>query len=93
MTRNLADSTPEQLIAEIGKLREESKGHRLRASQYEQVFSRFTPEDQRGLLHVVSVFADDRTAGAGLFQQLAESVTGPGPGPSETTVEQEPIMT
>lgn len=77
MPKALSEYSQEELITYIGKLRKENGDRRSAVSTYDKSFSKFTPDEQRGLLHILEVFADDRQAGADLFRRLSESITPP----------------
>lgn len=77
MHKALEEYSSEELISYIGKLRKENGDRRSAVSTYDKTFSKLAPDEQRGLLHIIEVFADDRQAGADLFRRLSESITPP----------------
>jgi len=72
----LDNATPEQLRAEISRLRDENAKRRQEAATYRDAFSGLPEDEQRGLLHLVTVFTENPSAGAELFRELADSVLG-----------------
>lgn len=77
MPKSLEDCTTDELIQIVRELRKENGDRRASGSRYDQAFSQLAPDIQEGLLGIISVFADDREAGADLFRQLADSITSP----------------
>jgi len=78
---SLEDATPEQLRAYVKALRQEAGDLRVANQGYEASFSRLTPEEQRGMLHLVKTYSEDKVAAADLFRQVADLHTQPGEAP------------
>ena len=74
--KGLQERSQAELIHEIQDLRSENKSRRLAMSRYEETFGKFPEDLQAGLLQVLGVFGDDRTAGAELLRDLSNSVLG-----------------
>jgi hypothetical protein len=72
----LEDMSPDQLIEEIRSLREENKSRREVSAKYEQSLLRFEEPQRAGLLHMISVLAENPGEGAILFRELADNIQG-----------------
>lgn len=87
MPKRLEDSTPEELIAEIRKLRKENGSRRTSVAAYDDAFSGIDPALQRYLLSMIQLFGEDRKAGAERFLEVANSVLSPEGGGQEDEVD------
>jgi len=67
----LTEQSPEQLIDYIGQLRSENKDIRT-------ALEGFSPQEQQGLVRMISQFSEDRVAGATSFRNLADMILNPG---------------
>lgn len=92
MAKPLEQQTPAELIAYIKGLRTEIQEVREDAEQYSKVFERLDPAEQRGLLHIISLFVDDPKEGATMMADLAASVLGTDLDPQETTPKEDTTM-
>ncbi len=70
----LEDYSSEQLIAEVRKLREENRTRREDSERYAQAFRGLDKQEQRGMLHILSIFSEDRQKGAELMQGLVDNI-------------------
>ncbi len=74
MAKPLEQQTPEELIAYIQSLRQESKANREIAERYTQSMEGLTPAQQEGFFHIMKVYSGDKKAGAELLQSVVDSV-------------------
>ena len=84
----LAEQTPEQLIAYIKKLRQENQQTREDAAPFIQAFSKLQENDRRVMLRAIEAFGTDPEQGAMTFRRIADYVL---PEETPTMSQQQPI--
>lgn len=70
-------SLPPEVQKYIKELREENADRRKSYEVYEKAFSKYDESQQKGLLRMIQLLAEDTEAGAQLFRELADDVLGP----------------
>ena len=74
----IEEQTATELVEYIRtSLRPELQERRETAERYESAFAKFKDPEQRGLLHMIRQFADDRERGAQLFRELSNTILPP----------------